>query len=171
MWPRIEVIVVTKQSEAESIFGRGWTSEGFRRIRRRRRRFELYVLRTWDDRHLEAGKTVEIDNHAKLMIVDDRFLTVGSANINDRSFEYEDEINLAVVDPDWVRTQRLRLWREHLHDDPRLTGDIRDDARVWRDHARINPRFERGEIGRPISRVWAFRPPRDTPDFLDRGVS
>ena len=61
---------------------------------------------------------------AKLMIVDDLFLTVGSCNINDRGFEFEGEINVAIADAEFCREARLDLWREHLADDDRLSGDI-----------------------------------------------
>jgi cardiolipin synthase len=37
--------------------------------------------------------------HAKTMIVDDTFATVASTNFDHRSFRYNDEINLAVYDP------------------------------------------------------------------------
>jgi phosphatidylserine/phosphatidylglycerophosphate/cardiolipin synthase-like enzyme len=52
--------------------------------------------------------------HAKLAIIDDRWLTVGSANLNDHSLFNDTEVNLAVYDPEIARTTRERLWAEHL---------------------------------------------------------
>ena len=52
--------------------------------------------------------------HAKLAIVDDRWLTVGSANLNDHSLFNDTEVNLAVYDQEIARSTRERLWAEHL---------------------------------------------------------
>ena len=52
--------------------------------------------------------------HAKLAVIDDRWLTVGSANLNDRSLFNDTELNLVVYDPGIARTTRQRLWAEHL---------------------------------------------------------
>ncbi|ACU34950.1 phospholipase D-like domain-containing protein [Actinosynnema mirum] len=52
--------------------------------------------------------------HAKLAIVDDRWLTLGSANLNEHSLFNDTEVNLVTDDPDLARDTRLRLWAEHL---------------------------------------------------------
>ncbi|HET8527883.1 MAG TPA: phospholipase D family protein [Gaiellaceae bacterium] len=52
--------------------------------------------------------------HAKVGIVDDTWLTVGSANLNSHSFFNDSEVNVVVRDPAFVRAARLRLWSEHL---------------------------------------------------------
>jgi phosphatidylserine/phosphatidylglycerophosphate/cardiolipin synthase-like enzyme len=52
--------------------------------------------------------------HAKVGIVDDRWLTVGSANLNEHSLFNDSEMNIIARDPELVRTTRLRLWAEHL---------------------------------------------------------
>ena len=52
--------------------------------------------------------------HAKIAIVDDRWLTVGSANLNEHSLFNDTEMNLVVLDEPIVRDVRLRLWAEHL---------------------------------------------------------
>ncbi|MDT5052079.1 MAG: hypothetical protein QOF66_445 [Mycobacterium sp.] len=53
--------------------------------------------------------------HAKVAIVDDRWLTVGSANLNEHSLFNDTEINIATCDPVLARHTRLALWAEHLH--------------------------------------------------------
>eukprot|EP01133_Synstelium_polycarpum_P009121 gene9121-10697_t len=76
--------------------------------------------------------TEQIYVHSKLMIVDDRVVIVGSANINDRSFIGERDSELAFIvrdDKDMIKTRmngkdymasrfaynlRLRLWKEHI---------------------------------------------------------
>jgi phosphatidylserine/phosphatidylglycerophosphate/cardiolipin synthase-like enzyme len=52
--------------------------------------------------------------HAKIGIVDDRWLTIGSANLNEHSLFNDTEMNLVVLDESTARDVRLRLWAEHL---------------------------------------------------------
>ena len=52
--------------------------------------------------------------HSKIGIVDDRWLTVGSANLNAHSLFHDTEMNVVTLDPDVARATRLRLWSEHL---------------------------------------------------------
>jgi phosphatidylserine/phosphatidylglycerophosphate/cardiolipin synthase-like enzyme len=52
--------------------------------------------------------------HAKIGIVDDAWLTVGSANLNEHSFFNDSEMNVVTCDPRLARETRLRLWAEHL---------------------------------------------------------
>jgi phosphatidylserine/phosphatidylglycerophosphate/cardiolipin synthase-like enzyme len=52
--------------------------------------------------------------HAKIAIVDDEWLTLGSANLNEHSLFNDTEMNVVTHDPDLARQTRLRLWAEHL---------------------------------------------------------
>ena len=52
--------------------------------------------------------------HAKVGIIDDRWLTVGSANLNDHSLFNDSEMNVVSHDSELARDTRLRLWSEHL---------------------------------------------------------
>jgi phosphatidylserine/phosphatidylglycerophosphate/cardiolipin synthase-like enzyme len=52
--------------------------------------------------------------HAKIGIVDDAWLTLGSANLNEHSLLNDTEMNVVTRDPGLVRQTRLRLWAEHL---------------------------------------------------------
>jgi phosphatidylserine/phosphatidylglycerophosphate/cardiolipin synthase-like enzyme len=62
--------------------------------------------------------------HAKVGIVDDRWLTVGSANLNAHSLLNDTEMNVVTDDPGLARTTRLRLWAEHLEvDADTIAGD------------------------------------------------
>jgi phosphatidylserine/phosphatidylglycerophosphate/cardiolipin synthase-like enzyme len=70
----------------------------------------------------EAPETPERTTyiHAKLMIVDDRFLTVGSANLTNRSMVLDTELNLSVETDDArdalgrsIRNVRADLLAEH----------------------------------------------------------
>ncbi len=60
--------------------------------------------------------------HAKVGIVDDSWLTIGSANLNAHSLFNDTEANVVFTDPDLVRSTRLRLWAEHLGTEE-VTGD------------------------------------------------
>ena len=67
--------------------------------------------------------------HAKVGIVDDCWLTVGSANLNAHSLFNDTEANVVFADPDLVRSTRQRLWAEHLG-----TDDVDGDPTRLVDH-------------------------------------
>ena len=52
--------------------------------------------------------------HAKIGIVDDAWLAVGSANLNEHSLFNDSEVDVVTCDPALARDTRLRLWSEHL---------------------------------------------------------
>ena len=86
--------------------------------------------------------------HAKIGIVDDRWLTVGSANLNAHSLLHDTEMNVVTHDEKIARDTRLRLWAEHLErDEAEIAGPtaaIVDD--LWRPIATEQlHRIERGE--------------------------
>ncbi len=60
--------------------------------------------------------------HAKIGIVDDRWLTIGSANLNEHSLFNDTELNLVVAGEPSARALRERLWAEHLECDPAAFG-------------------------------------------------
>jgi phosphatidylserine/phosphatidylglycerophosphate/cardiolipin synthase-like enzyme len=72
-----------------------------------------------------AGRVADlIYVHAKVGIVDDRVLIVGSANLNDHSMFNDTEAALVTDDAELAARTRRRLWAEHLEcaeDD--VTGD------------------------------------------------
>jgi phosphatidylserine/phosphatidylglycerophosphate/cardiolipin synthase-like enzyme len=65
--------------------------------------------------YLAAGD-VDPVIHAKVMIVDDEFALVGSANVCRRSMTYDTEVHVGVVDAknQFARDLRLALWQEHM---------------------------------------------------------
>ncbi len=68
-----------------------------------------------DDSRGQVGVLGEpIYVHAKIGIVDDRWLTVGSANLNEHSLFNDSEVNLVSCEPELARATRERLWAEHL---------------------------------------------------------
>ena len=52
----------------------------------------------------------EIYIHSKLLLIDDTFFTLGSANMNVRSMAADSEINIAAVDPVNAMDLRKRIW-------------------------------------------------------------
>ncbi|HXB17076.1 MAG TPA: phospholipase D family protein [Solirubrobacteraceae bacterium] len=86
--------------------------------------------------------------HAKVGIVDDAWMTIGSANLNEHSFFNDTEMNIITRDPAVARDARLRLWAEHLD---RSVDEVSGDPasvidELWRPIAtEQRERLERGE--------------------------
>jgi phosphatidylserine/phosphatidylglycerophosphate/cardiolipin synthase-like enzyme len=65
----------------------------------------------------QPGQAEQVYVHAKIGIVDDRWLCIGSANLNEHSLFNDTEACVITTDEELVRDTRLRLWREHLRRD------------------------------------------------------
>jgi phosphatidylserine/phosphatidylglycerophosphate/cardiolipin synthase-like enzyme len=86
--------------------------------------------------------------HAKIGIVDDAWLAIGSANLNEHSLFNDTEVDVVTCDPRVARDARLRLWREHLERD--ADGDpasVVDE--LWRPIA--SEQLERRRRGEPLT--------------------
>ena len=73
--------------------------------------------------------------HAKVGIVDDRWLSIGSANLNAHSLFNDTEMNVVCDDPTLARQTRLRLWSEHLELDASSIAEERPSMvidNLWR---------------------------------------
>jgi phosphatidylserine/phosphatidylglycerophosphate/cardiolipin synthase-like enzyme len=98
----------------------------------------------------EAGAPIYV--HAKVCVIDDVWATVGSDNLNRRSWTHDSELSCAVIDSElddripldpgglgdgsrkFARELRLSLWAEHLGrtpDDPELLN-LSDSSVLWR---------------------------------------
>jgi phosphatidylserine/phosphatidylglycerophosphate/cardiolipin synthase-like enzyme len=88
--------------------------------------------------------------HAKVGIVDDRWLTVGSANLNAHSLLNDTEMNVVTDDVELARATRVRLWAEHLELDPAALADV-DPVKLVDEHWRpiAAEQLERRERGAP----------------------
>ena len=74
-------------------------------------------------RGLSAERDDPLYIHAKVAIVDDRWLTVGSANLNAHSLLNDTELNVVTDNEQLARETRVRLWAEHLElDEPAVAG-------------------------------------------------
>jgi phosphatidylserine/phosphatidylglycerophosphate/cardiolipin synthase-like enzyme len=87
--------------------------------------------------------------HAKIGIVDDAWLAIGSANLNEHSLFNDTEVDVVTCDATLARETRLRLWAEHL-ERPDVDGDAaRVVDEMWRPIA--VEQLERRRRGEPLT--------------------
>jgi phosphatidylserine/phosphatidylglycerophosphate/cardiolipin synthase-like enzyme len=95
------------------------------------------------------GGTVYV--HAKIGIVDDAWMTVGSANLNEHSLFNDTEVNVVVRDRAFIRAARLRLWEEHLEQS--ADGEVhRIVDEIWRPLANESAHDRKLRLLRGVSR-------------------
>lgn len=114
----------------------------------------------------KAGTPIYV--HAKICVIDDVWATVGSANLNRRSWTHDSELTAAILTdtapsagapPDtFARQLRLQLWCEHLGRDPDdhagLTDLAAGPAVLVGAAARLERWYRDGENGaRPPGRL------------------
>jgi phosphatidylserine/phosphatidylglycerophosphate/cardiolipin synthase-like enzyme len=89
--------------------------------------------------------------HAKLAIVDDSWLTIGSANLNDHSLFNDTEMNVVTHDRALASATRRRLWAEHLELSPDEVGG--DPASVIDDRWEpiSDDQLRRLQAGQPLT--------------------
>ena len=75
-------------------------------------------------RALDGDRKDPLYVHAKVGVIDDRWLTIGSANLNEHSLFNDTEVNILSLDPALARSTRLTLWAEHLE---RPVADVEGD--------------------------------------------
>jgi hypothetical protein len=72
--------------------------------------------------------------HSKLRMIDDIYLSVGSCNMNNRGYKFEGEMNLSIVDSNFVREQRRIVFEQLVGSDyvPYLSDDAENNFTVLR---------------------------------------
>ena len=89
--------------------------------------------------------------HAKIGIVDDTWLTLGSANLNEHSLFNDTEMNVVTHDAALARRTRIRLWAEHLElPSEQVAGEpaqVIDD--FWKPISK--EQLERRQAGQPLT--------------------
>ncbi|MEQ5844273.1 phospholipase D-like domain-containing protein (plasmid) [Paraburkholderia acidicola] len=83
----------------------------------------------------------EIYIHSKLMIIDDVFITVGSANLNQRSMSVDSEINIAATGQLYAADLRQRVFALHSGGHIQGTSDpklLPDEFGNWQDLMKTN---------------------------------
>ena len=86
-----------------------------------------------------AGRVEPVYVHAKVMLVDDAWMTIGSCNLHANSLGGHTELNASVWDPAVVRALRCELLAEHLGQDT-FELDDRAALQLYRDVADANCR-------------------------------
>jgi cardiolipin synthase A/B len=93
-----------------------------------------------------AGRRHDVYVHAKIMLIDDAWATIGSTNIMTRSFHADTELNASIWHPASIRALREALLLEHTGIDtgamtlPAALKAFVESAAVHRDrHARGLP--------------------------------
>jgi phosphatidylserine/phosphatidylglycerophosphate/cardiolipin synthase-like enzyme len=101
-----------------------------------------------------ATRYREIYIHSKLMIIDDSMFTLGSANLNLRSFAVDSEINIASDDAATAMDLRKRVWAQHTGE--QFDGGVATDQKViydmfkkWKEEANRN--LKRKKRGEPLT--------------------
>ncbi len=138
---------------------------------------------------LVNGEGTPIYVHAKVCVVDDVWASVGSDNLNMRSWTHDSELSCAVLDEErdlrepadpgglgdgargFARRLRLQLWREHLGRGDGPDGDNRPDDglldpvgavdRLREAAAALDAWYDGGRVGaRPPGHLRTHRPDR-----------
>lgn len=161
--PKLLLIVITKpdylsEIEADELWKvktptSYWTARAFQIIKKIRPDFCFFYLQVFEYDAKSQPIYVPIDVHAKIMIVDDEWWTIGSANINDRSFFHDGEINVAVQHSPSASHLRMQLFEEHLGE--LCPEDIKDAINLWYEHAKENYNAWKNKK-RPRSRIYPF---------------
>ncbi len=89
---------------------------------------------------LDEGISIRMYNrtmlHAKILTVDGQVASVGSANINQRSFQYDEEVNLVIFDPEVVA-----VLDDHFADDLEASKVV--DPSWWAERGVVQRAAER----------------------------
>jgi phosphatidylserine/phosphatidylglycerophosphate/cardiolipin synthase-like enzyme len=94
--------------------------------------------------------------HSKIMIIDDVFLTHGSANINRRSMEVDSELNICHERMDVTQPLRRHLWSIHTGGERNGASDVPGDAATaWENIIKRNSRNQSGSLS-PIASLVGF---------------
>lgn len=117
----------------------------------------------------------EIYIHSKLMIIDDGFFTVGSANLNIRSFTVDSELNIASDETSIARPLRKEVWAMNSSGNgksPSTTfsggegtaAEVAEAFRLWKEIASKN--LDDKTLGRPLQgHLVAFHDTRSSSLF------
>jgi phosphatidylserine/phosphatidylglycerophosphate/cardiolipin synthase-like enzyme len=133
--PTLKLVVITKPINEWTDPGCAWSYVTNEELATRfPTRYQLLQFKSFDTEVVctlcideTESRYANMDTHAKILIVDDVFLSVGSANKNNRGIVYEGELNVAVFDAAWVNAARRRIFANFL---PPGTPPT-DDSDVW----------------------------------------
>ena len=112
------------------------------------------------------GGEVQIMVHAKLTVIDDEILRIGSANLNNRSMGFDSECDLVFEARDPAQRRRLsairdRFLSEHLGIEPSRIEGLREESGSWIEMIR------HAEPAGRILRENPYRAPEIAPEILE----
>lgn len=94
------------------------------------------AVHAWIDRALTNGAKVYRYKpgfmHQKVMLIDDRFSSVGSGNMDNRSFSLNFEASLVVLDEEFGRGIKAMLERDFASSEPMPAGHLSDRPLLFR---------------------------------------
>jgi phosphatidylserine/phosphatidylglycerophosphate/cardiolipin synthase-like enzyme len=159
---KLRVIVVTPPDYLNTLeqedfwkvatFSSYWTKQACHTIRSAMPDFCLFYLQMSALDKKKKRQFFPIDLHAKIMIVDDEWYTIGSCNINDRGFLYDGEMNVSVQHSS-AKELRIKAFTQHL--ETKCPDKIEDAIKLWIDHAKKNHIAWKNKK-KPVSRVYPF---------------
>jgi phosphatidylserine/phosphatidylglycerophosphate/cardiolipin synthase-like enzyme len=121
-------------------------------------RVHAFGLSKWNP---SAGEYESIYIHAKLAIIDDEWMTIGSANCGPRSFEFDTELNAFTNDIQEVVNFRRELWSEHMGiaKDDNLLKNPQSAIKRMAQMAEANGKKTSGELnGRLVPLIFNLPP-------------
>jgi phosphatidylserine/phosphatidylglycerophosphate/cardiolipin synthase-like enzyme len=129
--PGLRLLVITKPLSEWTDPGCFWTYQSNAMFSEFGSRYLLLQLRsfaaveTWGIDETES-RFADMDVHSKLLMVDDAFMSVGSANKNNRGMIYEGELNVAIADAAFVTRERKRILSNMLPSGSAVGADVSD---------------------------------------------
>ena len=128
-----------------------WTAKAYNIIKSALPQFVLFYLQsTAVIKNKRVFKTIDV--HSKIMIVDDDWYTIGSANVNERGFDYEGELNIAVQHSSALDL-RKKIFANLLNEP--CPDSIKDAVKLWYKHAAINHKAFNAK-SKPKSFIYPF---------------
>ncbi|SAK81056.1 phospholipase D family protein [Caballeronia catudaia] len=115
----------------------------------------------------------EVYIHSKLMIVDDVFVTHGSANVNLRSMEVDSELNICHESMRVTQPLRERLWRIHTggqgvgQKDANGRLDAEEAFKKWDEIISRNKTRRKGRTSGPAASLVEFYRDNPTRSYID----
>lgn len=106
-------------------------------------RVKIYSLLSQD--HHRGHRLKQVYVHSKLLIVDDKWITIGSANMDKNGFRDSTEFNLGISSCGLAKELRVKLWSEHLgmHSEDTNLNELTDFSKgfyLWEKIASENGR-------------------------------
>jgi phosphatidylserine/phosphatidylglycerophosphate/cardiolipin synthase-like enzyme len=123
--------------------------------------------------NIKPGNYREIYIHSKLMLIDDVYTTLGSANLNARSMAGDSELNICTEQPSFTQAARRRVWGNLAGSDldgknctPGEKGETAQTFNDWVERMNANKDARRAG-SEPVkgSFIHPFEDPRGAPPF------